>query len=461
MAKRVVALVFIFVAVSMAWATLGGSVSQRTRQQEGKLSNEVADLWGEPQQQLSPELVFTWPVRKEEQKKEKDEKTGKVTIVTKEIITWERKPVSLGSSELAADLKLEYRRRGLLWHSLYTVAFRGDYAYTHDEPQSGWLIVTYRFPTPAGIYDDFQFEVDGRPFDRAVATGPSAAGAAPGVAPDHRGGVARAGADDAAPRPAFGDWLEQRVPVTPGKPVAFTVAYKSRGLNVWRYSFGNDINQVKNFHLTMTTDFNDIDFPGGSLSPTLKTKQANGWKLDWQFKNIVAAVKVGMTMPAKLNPGPLAAQISFFAPVCLGFFFVWLFVITLLRKIDLHPINYLFLGAAFFAFHLLFAYLADHLDVLASFAVSSAVSVFLVVSYLRLAAGLRFAAVEAGLSQLLYLVFFSYAHFIEGYTGLIVTIGSIVTLFAIMQLTGRIKWSEKFANGVAPRPIPAAQPAAK
>jgi hypothetical protein len=70
------------------------------------------------------------------------------------------------------------------------------------------------------------------------------------------------------------------------------------------------------------------------------------------------------------------------------------------------------------------------------------VSVFLVVSYLRLAVGLRFAAVEAGLAQLVYLVLFSYAHFFQGFTGLIVTIGSILTLFALMQLTGRIRWSE-------------------
>ena len=75
---------------------------------------------------------------------------------------------------------------------------------------------------------------------------------------------------------------------------------------------------------------------------------------------------------------------------------------------------------------------------------ASAVSVALVVSYLRLVVGLRFAAVEAGLSQLVYLVLFAYAHFFEGFTGLVVTVGSILTLFALMQLTGRIDWESKF-----------------
>ncbi len=59
---------------------------------------------------------------------------------------------------------------------------------------------------------------------------------------------------------------------------------------------------------------------------------------------------------------------------------------------------------------------------------------------------MRFAAVEAGLAQIVYLVLFSYAFFFEGYTGLTVTAGSIATLFAATQLTGRVRWPEKFAR---------------
>jgi inner membrane protein involved in colicin E2 resistance len=145
-------------------------------------------------------------------------------------------------------------------------------------------------------------------------------------------------------------------------------------------------------------------------------------------------------MPQKLQPGPLAGQISFFAPVSLFFFFFLIFIITTLRGIDLHPMNYFFLAAAFFSFHLLLAYLVDHISIHFAFVVCSLVSIFLVVSYLRLVVGLRFAAFEAGLAQLIYLVLFSYAFFFQGFTGLAITIGSIVTLFVVMQMTGRIRW---------------------
>jgi hypothetical protein len=88
----------------------------------------------------------------------------------------------------------------------------------------------------------------------------------------------------------------------------------------------------------------------------------------------------------------------------------------------------------------------DHISVHAAFATASAVSIFLVVSYLRLVVGLRFAAVEAGGAQLIYLVLFSYAFFLQGFTGLAITIGAIVTLFVAMQMTGRIRWGEKFVE---------------
>jgi hypothetical protein len=87
----------------------------------------------------------------------------------------------------------------------------------------------------------------------------------------------------------------------------------------------------------------------------------------------------------------------------------------------------------------------DHVSIHLAFVISSIVSVFLVVSYLRLVVGMRFAALEAGGAQLIYLVLFSYAFFFQGYTGLAVTIGAIITLFVVMQMTGRIRWSEKFA----------------
>ena len=194
-----------------------------------------------------------------------------------------------------------------------------------------------------------------------------------------------------------------------------------------------------------------------SISPTTcflpqrKKFVAGGWLLNWRYSDLVSGFQIGMTMSEKLQPGPLAGEISFFAPVSLFFFFFLMFIITTMRDIDLHPMNYFFLAAAFFAFHLLLAYLVDHISIHAAMLISSLVSIALVVSYLRLVVGIHFALREAGIAQLIYLVLFSYAFFWKGFTGLSITIISILTLFAVMQATGKIRWSDRMARGFVPQ----------
>lgn len=150
-------------------------------------------------------------------------------------------------------------------------------------------------------------------------------------------------------------------------------------------------------------------------------------------------------MPEKINPGPFVSKVTFFAPVSFFFMFL-LFVITVVKKIKVHPMNYFFIATAFFSFHLLLAYLSDHLNIYLSFAICSVVSMFLVISYMRLVVGTRFAFFEIGLSQFVYLVLFSFAFFFEGFTGLTITIITILTFFAVMQYKGRVDWKTKFAE---------------
>jgi inner membrane protein involved in colicin E2 resistance len=144
-------------------------------------------------------------------------------------------------------------------------------------------------------------------------------------------------------------------------------------------------------------------------------------------------------------PGPLVGRMSYFAPVSLLFFFTVLVVLSAVKNdTSLHPMHYFFLGASFFSFHLLFAYLVDHVIPEIAFVISAVVSLALVIGYLWRVVGWRFALREAGISQFLFLILFSYAFFFEGYTGLVVTIGAILTLAALMQITAKVDWAEVF-----------------
>ena len=158
-----------------------------------------------------------------------------------------------------------------------------------------------------------------------------------------------------------------------------------------------------------------------------------------------------MELPEKLNPGPFAARVTFFAPVSLLFFLAVMVMVGMTSGTSLHPMHYWFIAAAFFAFHLLLAYLVDHVTVHVAFAAAAAVSLFLVVSYLRLVTGMRHALLGAGSAQLVFLVLFSYAFFFEGFTGLTITVGAILTLFVLMQMTAHVSWDEIFRAGTASR----------
>jgi hypothetical protein len=235
--------------------------------------------------------------------------------------------------------------------------------------------------------------------------------------------------------------------VKPGQTLVFEVSYRSRGMQEWTYRPTNQVGQVEDFQLKMNTDFRSIDFPKLTMSPSSRIERGSGGELEWKFERLVSGYGIGMVMPSRVQPGNLAAQMSFAAPISLGLFLVVIYVITLVRGIALHPMNLLFVAAAFFSFNLLFGYTADRLPIEQAFLLSSAVSLGLVASYMRLVVGLRFAIAYAGLAQLVYQVGFSLAYFYEGYTGLSVTIVVILTLFLLMQLTGRLSWSTALSRG--------------
>jgi hypothetical protein len=240
--------------------------------------------------------------------------------------------------------------------------------------------------------------------------------------------------------------------LAPGETLAFGVRYRARGRSQWRYSLTQGAGRVDRFHLLLATDFANVDFPAGTLSPSKHATTGSTWRGEWKFDSLVANAGIGIDLPQKLNPGPLASRITFFAPVGLLFFLFVASVLGAARKVALHPMHYFFIGCAFFAFHLLFAYTVDHLALPTAFVISSVVSLALVISYAHWFLGLKRTLLFLALPQFLYLVLFSATFFWQGFTGLAIAIGAVLTLFVIMQLVGRVRWDETFQRrSPAPR----------
>lgn len=410
--SRLIAIVAIFVISTLAWFTLGTSIMARTGEFDSRLGQEVAQLWGGEHRQVAPAVWVERPRQVTEQVTDNSGPKPVVREVTKTVT--DRVPLQPAQSRVGADLQLAHRQKGLLWYDTYGVGFTGRYRVRNPDAVERVIGVELNFPSAQAIYDQFVFRVNGHA---------------------------------AEPVSDLSKGLRSRVTVPAGGEALVEVGYKSRGLGQWTYAFaGEGVSEVKDFELRMKTDFADVDFPAGTMSPSEKIEEGRGWALVWRFGNLVTGQRIGMDLPNKPNPGPLAARITAFAPVSLLFFLVVMVILGVLQGRNLHPVNYAFLSAAFFAFHLLLAYLVDHISIHAAFAIASLVSIFLVVSYLRIVTGAKFAVWRAGLAQFVFLVLFSYAFFFEGFTGLTVTIGAIVTLFVLMQVTARVNWAEVFGS---------------
>lgn len=384
--QRLLAIIFIVACTAGAWFLLGGTLSIRTAETGERLGETVAGNWGRPMVQAHPRAFYVAP-------------TAART----------KRPIQPETSKVEVSLHSDPKKKGLLWYRAYTVDFDAEYVWKNPTPIAQTIYVAFEFPAEDVRFDRFAFVVDGERTDKAP-----------------RGGA-----------------LTEAVMLAPGEEVNLRLSYAAAGLDRWTYTF-EDAPKVSGFQLEMTTDFSEIDIPAGSESPTDRQPgEREGWSLNWDYRDVIGARSIAMEMPSVTNPGPVAARITFFAPVSLVFFFAVLVILGSVRGVNLHPMNYFFLAAGCFAFQLLFAYLVDLVPTMPAFLVAAAVSLVLVTGYLTGVAGIGFARLAAA-AQFAYMVLFSYSFFFEGLTGLTVTVGAIVTLALLMAFTAKTDWAEVF-----------------
>ncbi len=435
---RFFAVVLIFICVTIAWAVLGTSMWARTEMLDDKLSGEMARLWGPTRLVQPAPYIVPKPVTE-------DDPAG---------------ATDPAASTIDVEIRHQHRYKGLLWYSTFAAAFKGTYTVPAiprpaRKPYKGGLFAPPPPPPPPERIDRLMFHL-------------------PLQITSHDGLTVLVDGEDCPVLHSQKTSGVIAVELNRATEHEVTISYTTYGQDFWEYlpgrAAGHDyrldgeellgggaMGELTDFTLTIDTDFKEIDYPKDTRSPTRRaTPTGAGMQAQWRHESLVTNQAMGIAMPKRPNAGAIARRMSLFAPVSLFFFFTVLFTVVVLRKIPLHPMHYLFISAGFFAFHLLLAYLVDKIDsVHWVFWICAIVSVFLVVSYMRLVAGMRFAATYVAGAQLVYLIGFSYAFFFPGNTGLTVAIGAILTLYVLMQATGRVKWSEVFGKKFTPKAPPA------
>lgn len=387
--RSLLAIVFVFCCTAIGWFVLGGTLAYRSEVSSGALSHEVRNTWGPALQQNHPVAWYQSP-------------TGQKG----------RSMVSPSASRVDVALQYEPKRKGLFWYRTYQIEFAARYEIPNPTPIEQTVYVAFNLPSENASYNAFTFDLEGTGLDEPVL----------------RGGT-----------------ITQAVAVPAYGTVPLSVTYHARGLDRWDYNLG-DVDRIKNFALSMQTDFDEINFPLGTGSPTSRNAVGDsGWELDWDYPDVIGAQSIGMDMPKALNAGPVASRISFFAPVSLLFFFAVLLILGAVTGVNLHPMNYFFLAAGCFAFQLLFAYTVDLMPLHVSFFVSALVSLLLVNGYLHAVGGRQITRIAAP-AQFAYMVLFSYSFFFDGLSGLTITVGAIATLSILMISTAKMDWSTVFGR---------------
>lgn len=395
--KRIFAVVGIYILACVGWALLGSTMAMRTGRHGESLDQAVRQLWGAPILQQAPTFTVEVPG------------------------TDRSRSILPSANDVSVALDLEHRKKGLLWYPTYRCDFDASYQIRNDEEVGQKILFVFEFPDPDGTYDGVLIGIDDAPLEVPLRVR---------------------------------DGVREIIEVAPGGERTVHVRYRTRGLRQWQY-LPSSSGRVRNLNIDLQTNFRDVDYPEVGLSPTSAQPQGRGMDITWLAEDLLTSQLIGIEMPEKLNPGPIAGRITFFAPVGLLFYFVLTLLIQVKWRVPIHPMHYLFVAAGFFAFHLLFSYMVDLFSIHVSFIAAAATSMALVVVYLRTALGQAFPWRAALAGQLVYLVLFSYSFFFKGTTGLIITIGSIATLALMMAATAAVDWTKVFAQ---PRKTPSIPP---
>ena len=286
-AMRFMSIIVVFAAASFAWVLLGGTLEYRTATLEKTLSEEVSSLWG-------PSGLTQWSPYVEPA----DHGSGS----------------HLESAPLKSDIKVHFdhhsRHKGLLWFSTYTAHFSGSFdvqSPPRPEDPAGLQEGSFVFglPREANVFENLTVKLDGWPLPKPPA-------------PDRSNTV--------------------RIPLpADGRVHTVSLSYATRGQDRWLYRprpNEDGHSPLKDFTLTATMNFREIDYPPGSVSPVTPAERSGKvTSAAWHYDNIRMNQPMGIEMPKRPNAGPIAARMSFWAPVSLLFFFTVLFTLypTFLR----------------------------------------------------------------------------------------------------------------------------------
>lgn len=304
-------------------------------------------------------------------------------------------------TDIKVDIWQENKKNNLNRIPVYAINYKSQYLINPEQQNIKKIRLTYRLPSKKTVFDNFKIIVNNnelKNFNLNDKTGE----------------------------------IISDIQFDEGDFNKIQISYTARGSEYWKYNFGENIKKIIDFNLDITTNFKKIVFPGDCLPAIQKTGSKNSTNLRWNYKNLLIGNKLGITIPQKYNPYKLAALLSFSGPIGLLFFLLLLYFILNYDNKEFITTDYFFISLSFISFYIIFSFTIKYLDIYTSLITSLIISLIISGIYMYFINGIKFTILNILIPQFFCLITLFFSFIFKEFTGLIISISFIITIFISM-----------------------------
>jgi len=389
--------------VSAICVAIGLRLDSRHSQSYSRGKESVQKIWGGEIHQGPPdfsyELLHTETFTVE---KTGEEKTRQVR---------RSHAANFQSQKIKATLTPSIRKKGLLYYAGYQLQFQGDFIVRNTDKVEREFLFHFPLPEQAGNITGFAVTLDGQNADNDVNVSDGYS------------------------------WVGR---MRPGDERRFTVSYEAKGSDGFSYNLAQRNIEVRELNFELLTGYRDVRFPDQAMAPQEQSDDEAGSRLHWMASQLITGQNIAVSFEAPGNWGKLAPRLFYYAPLALFLFLGTIFVTAISEKQVLHPMHVFFLSAAFFVFYLLGSYLLSFTPVFVAIVLGLLASSGIVMYYVFLIKKSNLMRKMTALSLGIFQWLFSLAFFFPEYTGLLITVASIVCFVVLMRQTADIEWENKW-----------------
>jgi len=393
------------IGLSTVAVLIGLRTEQRGTSKYSDNLKEVRQIWGGSIVQAPPAISYRQLTRVERH----HWKTGKPYSVKKIV----HRDIKIWKTDIDGRIDRDIRKKGLQVYNGYRLNFNGTWKIKNLIGKQKEIFFHLPLPTGGNNIHNAVITINGKTYngDQRVADGI--------------------------------DWSGT---MAPGETRTIRVTYSCQGLNNFRYALDKETREIPKFSFNIDTDFPErvINYLDNSMvHSTVDTKNGRT-KILWKGENIITRQPIALSFDSGKKTYEIVSNLYYYSPLAIVLFLAVMLVFSLAYNIRLHFMHFLFFGTGFLFFHFFLSYLVSYTGFIIGFIIASMISGGMILFYAKqLNRGRHLVdAVLIGLAM--FQLFFSIAFYFPAHTGILILIGSAISLTVVMKATAEIDWEGRF-----------------